>query len=323
MTKKDKQQISGNQRGGSQGVKAPMLFALVLGFHAAAIGTFLVVSGCSTKPPPVDPPPAPIMPPRMETEATPVQPRPIPTFRPPVAVEQPATSLDAATQTYKIQKGDSLSKIAARHGITANELAALNNISNPNLIRIGQTLALPAHATPSSSPAPAASRPTPSPAPAATASGASYTVVAGDNLTKIARAHGVTIAALRSANNLSSDVIRIGQKLVIPGASASSAPAAPAPAPAAPAPSPAPVVAPAPAPIAPAPATVPDEPASALDFQTSLSDVEPFPYIIKQNDTVDSIARTFGVLPADLLEVNNLTEAEFTAGKQIKIPWND
>lgn len=44
---------------------------------------------------------------------------------------------------YTVQKGDSLSAIAKRHGTTVQELAALNNIKNVNLIRVGQTLTIP------------------------------------------------------------------------------------------------------------------------------------------------------------------------------------
>lgn len=44
----------------------------------------------------------------------------------------------------------------------------------------------------------------------------SYKVVSGDNLSKIAKRFGVKIDALRKANNLSNDNLKVGQKLVIP-----------------------------------------------------------------------------------------------------------
>jgi LysM repeat protein len=43
-----------------------------------------------------------------------------------------------------------------------------------------------------------------------------YTVSKGDTLTKIGRKYGVTVSALRSANGISGDLIRIGQRLKIP-----------------------------------------------------------------------------------------------------------
>ncbi len=50
------------------------------------------------------------------------------------------------------------------------------------------------------------------------ASGAVYTVVAGDDLDAIGARFGVTVEALKAANDLASDLIRIGQRLTIPGA---------------------------------------------------------------------------------------------------------
>jgi peptidoglycan endopeptidase LytE len=44
----------------------------------------------------------------------------------------------------------------------------------------------------------------------------SYTVVSGDTLSKIAAKFGVTVTALKAANNLTSDIIKLGQKLLIP-----------------------------------------------------------------------------------------------------------
>lgn len=48
--------------------------------------------------------------------------------------------IDEDENTYKVQKGDTLSKIATQFGTTVNELVALNNIENPNLIYEGQVL---------------------------------------------------------------------------------------------------------------------------------------------------------------------------------------
>jgi LysM repeat protein len=48
---------------------------------------------------------------------------------------------------YRIQSGDRLADIAAEHGTSASTLAEINNISNPNLIRSGQTLMIPSGAS--------------------------------------------------------------------------------------------------------------------------------------------------------------------------------
>jgi hypothetical protein len=64
-------------------------------------------------------------------------------------------------------------------------------------------------ATPTKTP-----KPTPKPTPIPT--GKSYVVVSGDTLTTIAKKFGVTVAALKSKNALTSDLIKVGQKLTIP-----------------------------------------------------------------------------------------------------------
>ena len=48
--------------------------------------------------------------------------------------------LKPATQTYTVQKGDTLSKIAAKFKTTVTVLQKLNNIQNPSAIRVGQKL---------------------------------------------------------------------------------------------------------------------------------------------------------------------------------------
>lgn len=48
-----------------------------------------------------------------------------------------------------------------------------------------------------------------------------YTIQKGDTLSKIAKTQGTTVAALKRANNLTSDFIRVGQKLKIPSPQAS------------------------------------------------------------------------------------------------------
>jgi LysM repeat protein len=61
--------------------------------------------------------------------------------------------------------------------------------------------------------------------------GETYTVKSGDSLTKIAKAHGTTVKAIESENNLSTTKIKVGQKLKIPAKAEAAAPAAPAPVP--------------------------------------------------------------------------------------------
>jgi LysM repeat protein len=298
----------------------------VLGIHIAAAGVFMMMSGCTTKrTTAVEPPPAPIMPPRGTEE---IAPSPIPSavFKPPIAVDRAPESIDAAgAGSYTIQKGDSLSKIAAKAGVSVREISELNNITDPNKIRVGQKILLPAHAKSlPSSPAPAAeSKPKAKKSEGpATASGDTHVVQSGDTLGKLASRYGTSVAAFKSVNNLKGDTIRIGQKLVIPAAGSKAGSSASAPAEtkeSAPA-----VEAPAAAPAAPAPVpAVESAPAEATaDAASAGADSEtPFPYTVKEGDTLDGIAIKFSAKKDVIMRLNSLSSESVSPGQKLLIPW--
>ena len=96
--------------------------------------------------------------------------------------------------TYVVQAGDTLSGIAARFGTTVAELVSLNNISDPNLIYVGQVLKIPSSGN----------------------SSRTYTVQAGDTLSYIAAKFGTTVANLVTLNNISDpNLIYVGQVLYV------------------------------------------------------------------------------------------------------------
>ena len=112
--------------------------------------------------------------------------------------------------THVVQTGENLFRIALRYGLTWPELAAANNIVNPNLIYVGQVLTIPGTTSPTQ-PVPTATTP-----PQTTPQ--SYTVVSGDTLSLIARRFGTTIDALVQANSIvNPNLIYVGQVLTIPG----------------------------------------------------------------------------------------------------------
>ncbi|MBN1122354.1 MAG: LysM peptidoglycan-binding domain-containing protein [Anaerolineae bacterium] len=118
-----------------------------------------------------------------------------------IVLASSVTLVQAQEQTHVVQAGETLYRIAAQYGLTVEQLAAANGITNPALIYVGQVLVIPNGDGES------------------TASGTtSYTVAAGDTLYSIARRFDTTVATLVSLNGLSNaNVLYIGQVLVLPG----------------------------------------------------------------------------------------------------------
>lgn len=118
------------------------------------------------------------------------------------------------TSTYVVQGGDTLASIARRFGTTVAQLVQLNNLSNPDILAVGQTLTVSG----SGAAAPAPSSDATTAGGAATSGQAkSYVIQSGDTLMKIARKFGVTVQQLQAANKITNpDRIYPGQVLVIP-----------------------------------------------------------------------------------------------------------
>jgi beta-lactamase class A len=112
-----------------------------------------------------------------------------------------ASAREGAT-TYLVQPGDTLSAISSTTGVSADQLATLNSIKDPNVIIAGQTLALSAGA---------------SATPAAAAAPGTYTVKTGDTLWDIAHANSVSVDDLVQLNGLANaDQLSVGQALRLP-----------------------------------------------------------------------------------------------------------
>ena len=121
----------------------------------------------------------------------------------------PAHTAYADDGVYVVRRGDTLTGIAARHGLTATQLARANNLSWNAWVYVGQRLRIPGAAT-----------------SAPTAASGTYVIRPGDTLTGVAARHGLTAARLAAANGLSANAwLYVGQRLRVPGA-APSAPAA-------------------------------------------------------------------------------------------------
>jgi len=127
--------------------------------------------------------------------------------------------------THTVAAGENLFRISLRYNVSMAAIAAANNLTNVNLIYVGQVLTIPG-----------ASGTTPPPTRGGTTSGGTsggdtsggtgttttYTVVAGDTLGSIARRFNTTFQAIAAANNIANpNLIYVGQVLNISGGSGS------------------------------------------------------------------------------------------------------
>ncbi|MCC6169060.1 MAG: LysM peptidoglycan-binding domain-containing protein [Caldilineaceae bacterium] len=107
-----------------------------------------------------------------------------------------------ASVIHVVQAGQGLFDIADIYGVSADELASVNNISNPNMLRVGQELIIPGVTA----------------RQAAAARGNIHVVKSGESLMGIALDYGVTVEEILAANEINNpDAIYEGQELIIPG----------------------------------------------------------------------------------------------------------
>jgi LysM repeat protein len=116
----------------------------------------------------------------------------------------------AQGQAHVVQRGETLYAIATRYGTTVQAISSANGLLNPSYIYAGQRRTIPGGGSSGGAGS-----------GGATATGGAYTVRRGDTLWSIATRHGTTIAAIRKANGLASNVIYTGQRIVVPGGGAS------------------------------------------------------------------------------------------------------
>ena len=154
---------------------------------------------------------------------------------------------------YKVKSGDSLWKIANSYGITVDELKKSNNLIS-DILSIGQELIIPVKTT------------VVEPSEEEGTGEIKYVVVKGDNLYSIANKYNITVDELKKSNNLTSDVLSIGQILIIPG---------------------------------------------TKDYAN---------YTVEKGDTLWSIANKYGVTVNDIMKANNLTSSVLSIGQELIIP---
>ena len=128
---------------------------------------------------------------------------------------EPASRPKPKPESYTVRAGDSLTSVAATHGLTVGQLASYNNLANDAHILIGQRLWLVAGKVKRQP----VSAQTPSRQSTSTANtnSATHKVSAGESLTAIARKYNISLHALAKENGLSvTDGVLIGQTLKLP-----------------------------------------------------------------------------------------------------------
>lgn len=159
----------------------------------------------------------------------------------------PSYTEEESGSTYVVKSGDTLYEIAKNNNTTVDKLKSYNNISS-NLLSIGQILNIPPEESIS------------------TESELKYIVQKGDNLYTLSKKYDVTVQEIKDANNLTSNLLSIGQELIIPSTSGY-------------------VV-----------------------------------YEVQKGDTLYSIAITNGITVDNLKAMNNLTNNTLSIGQKLLIP---
>jgi LysM repeat protein len=200
----------------------------------------------------------------------------------------------AAPATHTVLVGDTLSSIGRRYGVSVAALVQRNGLRDPDQIVVGTRLAIPTTGR--------ATAATPTPAP--TASPQTHTVRAGETLSMIADRYAVALPALRSANGLrNADRILVGAQLRIPDSAAT------------------------------ATGTTTGSTGSGTDAppvpQRTLAQIPTVPvpplltltYVIQPGDSVNAVARTYGIPKATLVEANDLGDPNrIIVGGHLLIP---
>ena len=153
------------------------------------------------------------------------------------------------SSAYTVKAGDSLYSIALKYGISVDELKNANNLTS-NIIMVGQVLRIPSAVDETEENI--------------------YVVKSGDSLYSIAKKYNTTVDNLKNLNNLTSNVLMIGQKLLVP--------------------------------------TVNNNSSST--------------YVVQNGDSLYKIAQKYNTTVNDIKSLNNLSSDALMIGQTLKIPTN-
>jgi len=173
----------------------------------------------------------------------------------------PGSSGSTDGNTYVVKKGDTLYKIAAMFGLSVDELKKINNLSS-NTLQIGQVLKLKQDSIGDDT------------------DSSVYTVKKNDTLYGIANMFGTTVDLIKKLNGLTSNVLYIGQKLLIPSSGND----------------------------------------FDNDDNNGENVDEYDIYVVVKGDSLWKIANSYGITVDELIKMNNLTDLTLQIGDQLKVP---
>lgn len=189
-------------------------------------------------------------------------------------------------ETHIVQRGETLSEIAQAYGVAPEELMAINGISNPNQIYVGQELILPANASLIGQPN--IDIPT-------------HTVKAGETLSQIAEQYGLSPARLMYMNGLHDpNAIYVGQVLRLPATTTAGKPTAVA-----------------------TEAATPQRTPTATPTPTASATAMPKPatHLVQAGETLSQIAEKYDVTLAELMQVNGIQNSDaIYVGQELRLP---
>ncbi|MBL6837927.1 MAG: LysM peptidoglycan-binding domain-containing protein [Puniceicoccaceae bacterium] len=194
-------------------------------------------------------------------------------------------------ETYTVKKGDNLWTIARRSNVSLNELYAANGLDTTSILSIGQELQIPVEGSTATvtAPSPDTYQPT-----SFNQGSTEYMVKRGDSLSKIANQFDTSVRAIKAANGLSSDLIRVGDKLLVPVSSNTG--------------------------ISSAMSAAPSDSISSSPTAPSFSTSGARTHTVKSGEYPGKIASQYGMTTDELLALNGITDPrKLQVGKVLKV----
>lgn len=235
---------------------------------------------------------------------------------------------NAPSGFHTVKPNETFHSISRQYGVSVSAFTKANPNVDPNKLQTGAKLAIPSSAkayTPPAAPKKELAYDYGLPAPEKKSSGSTYTVVSGDSLGAIAKAHGIPTATLQKANGMTNpNSLRVGQKLTIPAGASGSKKITSKPAdtkaavkPKSPAPDAGTGVAYEPKPptsLAPVTPPPPAQPSVAPNRGVVA-------YRMEKGDTIDSVAQMFGTSGSEVRRLNKMSAtAPINEGDEILVP---